>query len=163
MIQGALGMATIAIESGVLAIVLGILTYFQVRHEPIWAPLVLLMALAFGAYATALLIRPIKAVLALRRPIYKLDGYLRIRGCDEKNAPGESGYLAVLTESGDLAGEWPLRGEHTLVYQIGPAMIEFSEYGGVHSIDGVPTGALPRNFPTLGVGLNPRRGRIDVP
>ncbi|MDE2572694.1 MAG: hypothetical protein KGM44_09260 [bacterium] len=159
-VQGALGMATIALESTVLAIGFGILTYFQFRHDPIWAPLILLMALVFAVYAVCLLVRPIAAVLATRRPIYKLDGYIRLRGRDGKNAPQESGYLAVLTETGETAGEWPLRGEHPLSYRIGPAMIEFSTYGGVHSIDGVETGALPKNFPAFGVGLNPRRRKI---
>jgi len=153
-------MATIAVESFVLAVGFGVLTVLQFRHEPIWAPLILLMALSFAAYTVGLLIKPISAVLATRRPIFKVDGYLRLRGRDAKNAPGESGYLAVLTEGGDLAGEWPLRGEHPQAYDIGPAMIEFSEYGGVHTIDGTSTGALPLDFPALGVGLNPRKRRI---
>ncbi|TAM59343.1 hypothetical protein EPN52_08015 [bacterium] len=159
-VQGALGMATIAIESSVLAIGCGILTYFQLRHEPIWAPLILLMALSFAAYAVALLVRPVAAVLATRRPIFIVDGYIRLRGRDARNAPNESGYLAVLSESGDVAGEWPMRGEQPQTYDIGPALIEFSEYGGVHSIDGAPTGALPQGFPALGVGLNSRKRMI---
>lgn len=160
-VQGALGMATIAVESAMLAVGFGILTVFQLRHEPVWAPLILFMAVAFGAYAVALLMRPVAAVLATRRPIYKVDGYLRLRGRDTKSAPGEIGYLAVLTPIGEVAGEWPLRGEHPQSYAIGPAMIEFSTYGGVHSIDGVPTGILPRDFPVLGIGLNARGRRAD--
>ncbi|TAM91330.1 hypothetical protein EPN42_04035 [bacterium] len=159
-VQGALGMATIALESSILAVGCGILTYFQFRREPIWAPLILLTALAFAAYAVALLVKPVTAVLATLRPIFIADGYLRLRGRDAKNGPNESGYLAVLTESGDVAGEWPMRGEQPQSYDIGPALIEFSEYGGVHTIDGVPTGALPQGFPTLGVGLNPRKRSV---
>lgn len=153
-------MATIALESSVLAIGCGILTYFQYRREPIWAPLILLMALAFAAYAIALLVKPVAAVIATFRPIFVADGYIRLRGRDGNNAPDESGYLAVLTEAGHVAGEWPLRGEQPQSYDIGPALIEFSEYGGIHTIDGVPTGALPQGFPTLGIGLNARRRRV---
>lgn len=152
-------MATIALESSVLAIGFGVLTYFQYRRDPIWAPLILLMALSFGAYAIALLTKPVAAVFATRRPIFVADGYVRLRGRDAKNGPNESGYLAVLTESGEVAGEWPLRGDQPQSYDIGPALIEFSEYGGVHAIDGVPTGVLPQGFPTLGVGLNARKQR----
>jgi hypothetical protein len=42
-----------------------------------------------------------------------------------------------------------------------PAMLEFSEYGGIHAIDGRQTGVLPDDFPVLGIGSNrpprPRR------
>lgn len=159
-VQGALGMATISLESAALAIGLGILTFFQLRRDPIWAPLLLVSAIAFAAYAGALLVKPVRAVLATREPIYKVDGYLRLRGRDAESAPGENGYLAVLTESREVVGEWPTRGDCPVVRAVMPALIEFSSYGGVHSLDGVPTGALPANFPMLGVGLNRRAGSI---
>ena len=37
-----------------------------------------------------------------------------------------------------------------------PAMCEFSEYGGVHKIDGKSTGVLPDDIPIFAVGMNPR-------
>jgi hypothetical protein len=37
-----------------------------------------------------------------------------------------------------------------------PALCEFSEYGGLHKIDGKSTGVLPEEIPVMAVGINPR-------
>ncbi len=42
-----------------------------------------------------------------------------------------------------------------------PSLAEFSQYGGIHTIDGRPTGVLPLGGKPLNVGLAPRRARID--
>ena len=38
-----------------------------------------------------------------------------------------------------------------------PALSEFSEYGGIHRIDGRPTGVLPDRIARFGVGIIKRR------
>ena len=66
----------------------------------------------------------------------------------------------MLTDERRVACEWPTRGEGDLCFAVGPAMLEFSEFGGIHTIDGKRTGVLPEDFPVLGIGGNkpPRRG-----
>jgi len=37
-----------------------------------------------------------------------------------------------------------------------PAHVEFSEYGGIHKVDGKSTGVLPDEIPTLAIGISQR-------
>ena len=41
-----------------------------------------------------------------------------------------------------------------------PALCEFSEYGGVHHVDGRSTGVLPARIAPLGVGIHGRKEEI---
>jgi hypothetical protein len=106
----------------------------------------------FFLYAIGLLVYPIRALLQTRQPIFIVDGYIRTRAPDEKSNPGSSGYIAVVLPDGRVAGEWPAAGDRALPDEAWPAYMEFSEFGGIHSIDGRSTGILPEDFPALGVG-----------
>jgi len=89
-----------------------------------------------------------------------VDGYIRYRRRDERSAEDTNGYVAVLTEDKSIACEWPTLGEIELTDQIRPALCEFSEYGGVHHIDGRSTGVLPAKVATFGVGIHGRKEEI---
>jgi hypothetical protein len=125
------------------------------------AVLVPIFAFAFTActaYAIALMFGPTRALLHTFRPIFIVDGYVRYR-CPDVHSPAKSnGYLAVLTEDGCVACEWPTRGDLPLQDLIIPALSEFSEYGGLRTIDGHPTGALPNRIPNLTV--DPKHNEI---
>ena len=108
-------------------------------------------------YALALLLTPTRALLQTFRPIFIVDGYVRYRGPDEASPVDSNGYVAVITEDKNVACEWPTLGEVPLREVTIPALSEFSEYGGVHRIDGRPTGVLPDRIPRLGVGIISRR------
>jgi hypothetical protein len=101
-----------------------------------------------------LLREPLRALRETAQPIFVVDGYIRTRGPDDLSDRGSTGYVAVLLEDKRIAGEWPTKGEGALPYAVSPAVLEFSEYGGIHSIDGRPTGVLPRSFGNIGVGAN---------
>ncbi|MBV8170761.1 MAG: hypothetical protein JO219_02395 [Candidatus Eremiobacteraeota bacterium] len=106
----------------------------------------------FFLYMVGLLLYPVRALLQTRQPIFILDGYLRTRAPDLKSDPGSSGYIAAVLPDGRVACEWPAMGERALAAEAWPAYMEFSEFGGIHSIDGRSTGILPEDFPALGVG-----------
>jgi hypothetical protein len=43
-----------------------------------------------------------------------------------------------------------------------PVHVEFSEYGGIHKVDGRSTGVLPEGMTTISIGYNsPRIRKID--
>ncbi|HLJ83126.1 MAG TPA: hypothetical protein VKT51_02980 [Candidatus Eremiobacteraceae bacterium] len=112
------------------------------------------VAVAFFVYAAWLVRDPIIALRKTYEPIFIVDGYVRTRGCDDLSARGSCGYVAVLTADGRIAGEWPAIGPAEFTMTMRPAIAEFSEFGGIHAIDGRSTGILPRSFPALGVGAN---------
>jgi hypothetical protein len=103
---------------------------------------------------------PVRALAHTLRPIYVVDGYIRYRCRDADSAEDSNGYVAVLTEDRSVACEWPTLGEVELPNDARPALCEFSEYGGVHSIDGRSTGVLPSRMPALGVGMHGRKEEI---
>ena len=70
---------------------------------------------------------------------------------------------AVLTEDRRVACEWPALGQIELPNLVRPALCEFSEYGGVHAVDGHLTGVLPARIPTFGVGIHGRKEEIVYP
>jgi hypothetical protein len=111
-------------------------------------------------WAFAVMAPPVRALFHTRRPIFIVDGYIRFRRRDNASKAGTNGYIAVLTEDGSVACEWPTLGEIELPDHTRPAFCEFSEYGGVHRIDGRLTGVLPAHMPPLGVGISPRKREI---
>ena len=106
----------------------------------------------FVLYTVALLVNPIRTLLQTRQPIFIVDGYVRTRAPDEHSAIGSSGYIAVILDDGAVACEWPAVGSVPLPDEQYPAFMEFSEFGGIHCVDGQSTGVLPTSFPALGIG-----------
>ena len=167
--RGLLGRLTIAVEPAIIALLFAWFGYWMATHgrsdathnDWIFSIIFLPGAAAFAIYAVVLMIEPVRALAETAQPIFIVDGYLRTRGRDDFSAAGTNGYVAVLTEAHRVACEWPTRGEGNLPYAVQPAMLEFSEFGGVHAVDGRGTGVLPDDFPVLGIGGNrpPRRHR----
>ncbi len=114
-------------------------------------PLFVVAFMACTAYAIALLFAPTRALIHTFRAIFIVDGYVRYRAPDVHSRANSNGYLAVLTETGCVACEWPTVGDLPVQDLTVPALSEFSEYGGLRSIDGHPTGALPNRIPRLTV------------
>jgi hypothetical protein len=155
-LQGFFGRLTIAIEPAICGAVFVVLTLGMVfnknRELIILAPIFGTGVLAFAAYAFAVMFAPARALLQTLGPIFIVDGYVRYRGRDTASDEESNGYLAVLTEDGRVACEWPTIGTVELPSHTHPALCEFSPFGGVHSIDGRTTGVLPDSLPSLGVG-----------
>lgn len=160
--RGMLGRATIAVEPAALAVLFAFFAVALVRsvnkegvHEhSIFGLVFAIGAATFALYAIVLMIEPIRAMRETLKPIFIVDGYLRMRGRDDFSERGCNGYVAVLLEDKRVACEWPTKGEGDLPSVLRPALLEFSEYGGIHAVDGQPTGVLPNDFPVLGVGGN---------
>ena len=155
-LHGFAGRIAIAVEPVLCASVFLALTLALVfnknREIIILAPIFGLGVVAFSIYAVALMFAPVRALAHTFRPIYIVDGYIRYRGRDARSDDWSNGYMAVLTEDGRVACEWPTLGEIALTDECRAALFEFSEYGGVHHIDGKPTGVLPDRIAALGVG-----------
>ena len=167
--RGASGRFIVALEPAAIAVVFALFTIGIARvsgtieHQ---GYIYLAAVFGFGAasfvlYAVALLVNPIRTLLQTREPIFIVDGYLRTRGPDGTSVVGSSGYIAAMLEDGRVACEWPAVGDAPLSAQVYPAFMEFSEFGGIHSVDGQSTGVLPDSFPALGIGgaRPPKRGR----
>ncbi len=122
------------------------------------APIFALGAVFFGIYAIAVMVAPLTAFRQTRKPIYKVDGYVRYRAPDSYSEDDAVGYMAVLFEDQSIAGEWECFGTRRLPDRTIPALVEFSAYGGIHTIDGRSTGLLPDDdLPLLAIGIAPRR------
>ncbi len=153
--RGVYGRATIAIEpvivGGVfLALVIGLL----LRGDYLLAPIFLVGVVGATGWFMAVVRKPLQAMREMKQPIYILDGYMRLREPDEDSDECSGGYIAVMTHDRRIACEWPLTdAEEAVAYGLRPALIEFSFFGGVHTIDGKATGAVPAHTPPLGVGL----------
>lgn len=164
--SGLTGRMAIAIEPLLGAIFFAGLTYgiiWRARvaapHD-LWilSPIFAMMALAFTAYFIAVLFAPLIAYIHTYKPIYKVDGYVRYRTPDGESDLGSSGYVAVLFEDRDLCCEWECYGTKALPNLVLPALTEFSEFGGIHRIDGRSTGVLPdADLPFLAIGIAPRK------
>lgn len=155
-LHGFFGRLTIAIEPAIcgavfFALMLG-MVFNKNKEIIVLAPIFGLGVLAFGVYAFAVMVAPVRALFHTFGPIFIVDGYVRYRGCDAESDDDSNGYIAVLTEDKRVACEWPTLGPVELPSTTRPALCEFSEYGGVHTIDGRPTGILPVTIPSLGVG-----------
>lgn len=155
-LRGFFGRLTIAIEPLIVALFFAFLPIAMVlrREETalLLAPIFGCAAIAFLAYAIVLIVPSARALLATFAPIYTVDGYIRYR-----TAPnGQSEYyVAALGADRKTLGEWPLREwPHAIGKRdMWPVVVEFSLYGGVHKIDGRPTGVLPVRIAPFGVGI----------
>ncbi len=175
-LMGFFGRLTIAIEPLLCGLVFAAITFgvfAAPRLSPRWVnPDIIVIAPVFGVgvlacalWALGTMLSPARALWHTRRPIYVVDGYIRYRKRDASSVEWSNGYVAVLTAERSVACEWPTLGERELPDATRPALCEFSEYGGVHAIDGRLTGVLPARIPALGVG-NPRpqrRDRLELP
>lgn len=167
-LQGFIGRLVIAIEpilcgTMFLALTIGMLI---VRTDPlrpdehnmmILSPIFAVGVVACIFYALVLMWNPTRALRHTFRPIFIVDGYVRYRAPDAASPVDSNGYVAVLTYDSALACEWPTIGDIPLHAQTVPALTEFSEYGGVHKIDGRSTGVLPDRIARLGVQIVGRR------
>ncbi len=170
-LAGFLGRLSIAIEPVLCGIVFAVITlgvFAAPRLSPHWvksdiiiiAPVFGLGVLACAVWTLAVMLAPARALAHTLRPIYVVDGYLRYRGRDRHSDEDCNGYVAVLTETGRVACEWATLGEIELPDDVRPALCEFSEYGGVHTVDGRRTGVLPARIPLFGVGIHGRKEEI---
>lgn len=171
MLTGFFGRLTIAVEPFLCGLVFAFITL-----GVFWAPRIsggkvlpdiIVIAPVFGLGAVAcavwlfgVMVSPVRALAHTMRPIYVVDGYIRYRGRDTRSALDSNGYVAVLTENGRIACEWPTLGSVELPNDSRAALCEFTEYGGVHAIDGRPTGVLPGRIPALGVSIHGRKEEI---
>ncbi len=155
-LRGFLGRLTIAIEPLIVAVFFALLPIgLMLRGQEIallLAPIFVFAAIAFLAYAIALIVPSAHALLETFAPIYTVDGYIRYRTA-QKAQPEY--YVAVLSADRQTLGEWPLREWPRSIRQreLWPVLVEFSRYGGIHKIDGRPTGVLPAEIAPFGVGV----------
>mgnify|MGYP001351686668 CR=1 FL=1 len=157
--RGLFGRLALAAEPAALAVLFAAFAVLLALghnkfHRDLLSPIFALGAATFAIYTIAIMIRPIKALLETRQPIFIVDGYVRTRGRDDFSEYGSNGYVAVLLSDRRVAGEWPIVGQGDMPASVHPAYLEFSEFGGIHAIDGRPTGVLPLDFPALGIGGN---------
>ncbi|HLW38681.1 MAG TPA: hypothetical protein VKR99_09655 [Candidatus Eremiobacteraceae bacterium] len=162
--RGLFGRMAIAVEPAIIALLFGFFTLGLLRlaydgnadHQglQLLAPIFALGALAFLIYAVFLMAKPVRALRETYQPIFVVDGYVRTRGRDDFSIRGFNGYVAVLLSDRRVACEWPTVGEGNLRSFEYAALCEFSEFGGIHAIDGQPTGVLPQSFSNIGVGTN---------
>lgn len=164
--RGLTGRMSIAIEPLICAVFFGLLTYGIIwrarvtKPHDLWilSPLFGIVALGFAAYFFAVLAAPFVAYLQTYKPIYQLDGYVRYRRPDAQADVGSAGYVAVLFEDRDVCCEWETYGMKKLPDLTLPAHVEFSEFGGIHKIDGKSTGVLPDGeLPLLAIGITQHR------
>jgi hypothetical protein len=155
-LRGFFGRFTIAIEPLIVAIFFALLPIgMLLRGQEVallMAPVFALAALAFFAFSIAMIAPSAHAVLETFSPIYTVDGYVRYRATE--TSPPQY-YVAVLDANRMVLGEWPLRQWPSSIGQrlMWPVMVEFSLYGGIHKIDGRPTGVLPAKIAPFGVGV----------
>lgn len=162
--RGLTGRFVIAIEPLLGTLFFGAMTWGIIwrariaKPHDLWllSPLFGAVAVMFFAYFVYLLVAPIIAYRQTYKPIYLIDGYVRYRAPDDESDLGATGYVAVLFADHQLCCEWECYGSKKLPNAILPAMCEFSEYGGLHKIDGKSTGVLPEEIPIFAVGINPR-------
>jgi len=163
-VRGLFGRVAIAIEPAIVAILFSAFGLRLLRlgtdGNPdhgglqLLAPIFLLGAAMFAVYAMLLLAAPFRALRETYQPIFVVDGYVRTRGRDDFSQRGSNGYVAVLLDDRRVACEWPTVGVGDLPNRTDAAHMEFSEYGGIHTIDGRPTGVLPAGFRNIGVRSN---------
>ena len=156
MFRGFLGRLLVAVEPFVVAtfftmLPLGLLARrqeFALLVTPIFAG----AALGFFAYAVALMVPSTRALLETFGRIRVVDGYVHYTR--HVHGDVETYRVAVLDAHHRTLGEWPLRAWPASIgdRDLWAAMIEFSEFGGIHRIDGRSTGVLPDVLPPLGIG-----------
>ncbi len=159
--NGFLGRLLIAIEPVIVgAIFLAlVVALFRLNRDDapaiVLAPIFALGFVAFAIYAVALMVEPSRALWSTFDPLLSVDGYVRYRSSPgEASEPNHNGYIAVLAADGAVLREWLSHGKFPLPERTVPAHVEFSTYGGIHRIDGQPTGLLPARLPPLGIGTS---------
>lgn len=165
--RGLTGRFAIAIEPLLGTVFFALLTWgiiwrSRVAEPGIWilAPVFGIMAIGFAIYLVALLVAPLIAYAQTFKPIYIVDGYVRYRGPDDLSEIDASGYVAVLFADSELCCEWECFGEKPIPNATIPTLVEFSEYGGIHKVDGRSTGVVPdEQLPTLAIGIAQRMRR----
>jgi hypothetical protein len=163
-VRGLFGRLAIAVEPAIISLLFGVFTIGLLRLAAdgnedhaglqLLAPIFALGAVAFAMYAVYMILAPARALRETYGPIFVVDGYLRTRGRDDFSERGSNGYIAVLLDDKRVACEWPTIGEGDLPTRTDAALLEFSEYGGIHTIDGRSTGVLPAGFSNIGVRSN---------
>lgn len=155
-LRGFLGRLTIAIEPMIVAVFFAVLPVaLLLRRQEVallMAPVFALVAVAFFVFAIVMIAPSAHAVMETFAPIYTVDGYVRYRATE--TSPPQY-YVAVLDANRMPLGEWPLRQWPASIGQrlMWPVVVEFSEYGGIHKIDGRSTGVLPTEIAPFGVGI----------
>jgi hypothetical protein len=155
-LRGFFGRLTIAIEPLAVAVFFAFLPIGLLLRKQelalLLAPIFAVAAIAFLAYAIVLIVPSAHAVLETFAPIYTVDGYIRYRTAQQAQPEF---YVAVLSANRETLGEWPLRQWPPSIGQreLWPVLVEFSRYGGIHTIDGHPTGVLPDRIAPFGVGV----------
>lgn len=160
--RGLTGRFSIAIEPLLGMLFFGMLTWGIIwrarvtKPHDLWilSPIFGFIAVCFLAYFVCVLVAPLIAYAQTYKPIYQIDGYVRYRGPDDYSDVGSTGYVAVLFEDTDTCCEWECYGMKNLPCLTLPAHVEFSEYGGIHKIDGKSTGVLPEEIPPLAIGIS---------
>jgi hypothetical protein len=155
-LRGFLGRFTIAVEPLVVAIFFALLPIGMMLRKQeaalLLAPIFGVASIAFLIYAIILIAPSARALFETFRPIYTVDGYIRYRISKD----GEPVYyVAALDSEHMILGEWPLVEwpQSIRERQLWPVVVEFSPYGGIHKIDGQPTGVLPAEISPFGVGI----------
>jgi hypothetical protein len=162
--RGLTGRFAIAIEPLLGTVFFALLTWGIVWRarvaapHDLWilAPIFGIMAFGFAIYLVALLVAPLIAYAQTFKPIYIVDGFVRYRGPDDLSEIDASGYVAVLFADSELCFEWECYGDKPLANATIPTLAEFSEYGGIHKVDGKSTGVVPDEMPTLAIGISQR-------
>lgn len=163
-LRGFWGRSTVAIEPFIIAVFFSLLPIGLVLRKPelavVLAPIFACAALAFLAYAVALMVPSTRALFGTFLPIYVVDGYIRYRRSDRAREPGA--YVAVLDAHRQVLGEWSLGAwPHAIrERELWPALVEFSDFGGIHRIDGRSTGVLPEDLPPFGIGVVQHAARL---
>lgn len=161
--RGLTGRFAIAIEPLLGMLFFALLTWGIIwrarvtKPHDLWilSPIFGFIAVCFAVYFIGVLVAPFIAYLQTYKPIYQVDGYVRYRGPDDFSDLNGSGYVAVLFEDTDTCCEWETFGDRPLPNMTLPAHVEFSEYGGIHKIDGKSTGVLPDDdLPLLAIGIS---------
>jgi hypothetical protein len=156
-LRGFFGRLTVAVEPLIVGIFFMLLPIaLLVRKQEaayLISPIFMAAALAFFAYAIVLMVPSTRAVLETFARIYVVDGYVRYIRRAEGSDPLFS--VAVLDADHRTLGEWPLREWPNAIRQrdTWPALVEFSEFGGIHRIDGRATGVLPDDIAPFGIGV----------
>ncbi len=163
-VRGLFGRLAIAVEPAIISALFFVFTRGLLRLASdgdqdhaglqLLAPIFAIGAAAFAVYAIWLLRAPFRALRETYGPIFVVDGYIRTRGRDDFSERGSTGYVAVLTDDRRIACEWPAAGDAELAFRTDAALLEFSEYGGILTLDGQRTGVLPKNFNNIGVRSN---------
>jgi hypothetical protein len=162
-VRGFIGRFLLAIEPLAVAFFFSLLPIGLILRKQetalILAPIFGFAALLFLAYAIVLVAPSTHALLETLSPIYIVDGYIRYRREDSETEPPYR--VAVLDAGRQTLGEWPMREWPSSIgeRETWPAMVEFSEFGGIHCIDGIPTGVLPAEIAPLGIGIAQRAAR----